>query len=405
VMTGPAEIAYTQVPATGSQRGRMSLETRLPLYRELEERRGRPLIVYVTSARQGFGAAGIIAGDAIGELLLQLCALPRGTDALDLLVVSAGGDPTVAWRIVSLIREKVRRFSVLVPEAAFSAATLIALGADEIVMHPHGNLGPVDPQISAASRKTGERGPGAESVQFGSEDLAAFLAFAREQVGVSDQEELFKVFALFCRDVGAVPIGVAARSAQLSLYMGEQLLRLHMTDEAEGQKARAIAEALSKKFYHHGYPLNRTEAGKIGLKVQNPPVEVEELQWRIWSDLREELELREPFNPNALLAANPACSPLFAPAPQLSVPANLPPPVMQQIIQNVLEQIQIVAVPPTPFGLINALIESPRLATRFVTEGRILATRLPDLQLQIRVAPDRASWRTVPIPQAAGGAE
>ena len=98
------------------------------------------VIAYVTSSRQGSQAG--IAGDIVPELLMQLDALPAGTKELDLLLVSNGGDPTVAWRVVSLIRERVAKLSVLIPQAAFSAATLIALGADEIVMHPHGNLGP-----------------------------------------------------------------------------------------------------------------------------------------------------------------------------------------------------------------------------------------------------------------------
>jgi ClpP class serine protease len=43
---------------------------------------------------------------------------------------------------MSLLREKVKDVAILIPQAAFSAATLMALGADEIVMHPCGNLGP-----------------------------------------------------------------------------------------------------------------------------------------------------------------------------------------------------------------------------------------------------------------------
>src|SRR5262249_46262744 len=133
------------------------------------------------------GSHGQIASDTVPELLLQLQALPAETSELDLLLVSNGGDPTVAWRGVSLIRERTKKFSVLVPQAAYSAATLIALGADEIVMHPHGNLGPTDPQIHAPRK--GQKDSTPDSVPFGSEDLAAFLRFAREEVGLGDQAE------------------------------------------------------------------------------------------------------------------------------------------------------------------------------------------------------------------------
>jgi len=339
----------------------------------------------------------MIAADVIGELLPQLELLPK-TDALDLLIVSNGGDPTVAWRIVSLIRERVKKLSVLVPEAAFSAATLIALGADEIVMHANGNLGPVDPQIQPGRGKKAE-GEGQPPAPFGSEDLAAFLAFVREEVGLSDQRELYKAFNLFCDDVGAVRIGVAARSARLTLSMGEQLLKLHMTDEGQTQKARAIAEALSKKFYHHGYPLGRREAKDIGLKVQDPGAEVEGMMWQIWEDIRDELEVRIPCNPLTLVSANAACAPLFAPTPQVTLPAGLPAPVAQQAVQQILQQAaQVIMVPPTPFTLIHAIVESARQASRITTEGRIFAMRQPDAQIACQIVPERQHWQTVPLP-------
>lgn len=116
----------------------MGLQARLALYKKVEARRKRPLIVYVTSNR--VNANSHIAADSVPELLDQLQRLPAGAKELDLLIVSDGGDPTVAWRIVSLIRERATKFSALVPQAAYSAATLIVLGADEVVMHPNGNL-------------------------------------------------------------------------------------------------------------------------------------------------------------------------------------------------------------------------------------------------------------------------
>lgn len=56
---------------------------------------------------------------------------------------------------------------------AYSAATLLALGADNMVMHPFANLGPVDPQITS-TRQSKENNP--KLSQFGSEDLVHYLA-------------------------------------------------------------------------------------------------------------------------------------------------------------------------------------------------------------------------------------
>lgn len=175
----------------------MGLQARLQLYKKVEARRKRPLIVYVTSGRAN--ANGQIAADSVPELLDQLQHLPKATKELDLLIVSDGGDPTVAWRIVSLIRERVARFSALVPQAAYSAATLIVLGADEVVMHPNGNLGPTDPQIRV-QRRSGKDGA-TEAVGFGSEDLMAFLRFSRDQVGLKEPEHMLAVYSKFCDEV------------------------------------------------------------------------------------------------------------------------------------------------------------------------------------------------------------
>jgi hypothetical protein len=187
--------------------------------------------------------------------------------------------------------------------------------------------------------------------------------------------------------------------------LGEQLLKLHMLAKGDARKARSIASTLSKKFYHHGYPLSRKECGKIGLKITEPTTDVEGLLWKLWIDLSDEMELREPFSPLALVAQNPACAALFAPAPQVNIPTNLPPQFVQPVLQAVLQQTQVVTVPATPYTLINALLESRRFASRFVSEGRIFASRFPDLSINARPIPERACWITMPLPaeEGAGG--
>ena len=370
----------------------MGIRNRAKLYKELEAHRKRPLIVYVTSPR--LKAEGCMSSDAIPEIHLQLESLSPGTESLDLLLVSHGGDPTVAWRIVSLFRERVEKFNVLVPQAAYSAATLVALGADSIVMHPNGNLGPTDPQVSAP----GPGGPGGsgDDISFGSEDLAAFLRFAKDEVGLTDQAQLGKAFGKFSDAVGAVGVGVAARGAQLSLSMGEKLLLLHMTDDSEKQKAKTIAETLTKDFFHHGYPVSRTEAKNIGLPIIEDD-KAESLIWEIWQDIARELQVREPFLALKVLQSTKEAAPLFSPVPHLMIPANLPQPLSEQVIQQFLAQVTTVEVPPIPYMTTHALTESPRLASRFLVRGQFLAMRLPDLKIHIAKAMLDQGWKTRPI--------
>ena len=337
-----------------------------------------------------------MAKDVVPELLDQLQALDPTTEALDLMLVSDGGDPTVAWRIVSLIRERVKTFAVLLPQAAYSAATLIALGADEIVMHPHGNLGPVDPQIQTIRKD--EHGKESQ-IGFGAEDLSSFLRFTRESVGLTDQDRLAQMFELFCKEVGSVQIGVAARSSQLSMTMGEKLLMMHMTDSDQSQKAATIAESLNKNFFHHGYPVSRSEAKEIGLKIADANSEVEDLLWTMWSSLEEEFEFRKPFSTMEILARSSGGSILFGPVPYATIPHNLPPQLLQQAHQQVLNQIAVNQVDPVEYKTTHAVMESVRCTSYFSREGKILALRQPDLSLTCNVVPVSEGWKKQPLPE------
>lgn len=372
----------------------MPLASRIPLYREIEKLRGRPLIVYATSSRPN--ASGAMAPDALPHFLDQILALPKDCKQADLLVVSNGGAPTVAWRIMSLLREKVSHVGVLVPQAAFSAATLLALGADEIVMHPCGNLGPVDPQITVPRHKPGSSEK--EYIQFGSEDLAGFLRFVRDNVGLSDQEHLKSAFELFCKEAGAVPIGVAARAAQLSASMCAKLLGMHMKD-SEAQKARTIAETLNTKFFHHGYPVGRKEAQEIGLKVILPEEKLEQLMWNTWLDLEAEMQCRTPFNPLNVLEGSPAAAAaLFAPIPQINIPSGLPQNITNQALQAVLTHVSLQQTSPVDFQVVLAILESPRRAGAYFTRGKLFGRREVDLKISVNTVPLFSGWAGVDIP-------
>jgi hypothetical protein len=74
----------------------MSWSERIELYEEVEAHRKRPLIVYVTSKREGVYAT--MSTDALPYIIEQIDALPADSDAVDFLIASYGGDPMVAWR-------------------------------------------------------------------------------------------------------------------------------------------------------------------------------------------------------------------------------------------------------------------------------------------------------------------
>jgi hypothetical protein len=68
-------------------------------------------------------------------------------DELNLIINSPGGDGTIAEKIIELCRAYCKKFNVIVPNRAKSAATIIALGADQIIMGYCSELGPIDAQV------------------------------------------------------------------------------------------------------------------------------------------------------------------------------------------------------------------------------------------------------------------
>src|SRR6266852_4356742 len=125
----------------------MPIENRVKLIKKIEEIRASNMLCFLTSLRPGISSQ--MASDSVRVIFDHILLLPsRPVGRLDVFLCSNGGDGTVPWRLVALFREYSKQFNILIPYRAYSAASLLALGADEIVMHPFAELGPIDPTVS-----------------------------------------------------------------------------------------------------------------------------------------------------------------------------------------------------------------------------------------------------------------
>ena len=119
-------------------------EQRQKLLTELEKREyngGRhPNAVVAHIARDTLLSSDI---PVLGSVLRQI----GDVNTLNLILHSPGGEGTCVEKIISLCRAQCKHFRVIIPNEAKSAATMIALGADEILMGPCSELGPIDAQI------------------------------------------------------------------------------------------------------------------------------------------------------------------------------------------------------------------------------------------------------------------
>ena len=86
------------------------------------------------------------------ESILRTVNMDQYDRKLDLIIESPGGLPNVAARVIRACRSYSDEFRIVVPNSAMSAATLVALGADSILMSPTSRLGPIDPQMLYATK-------------------------------------------------------------------------------------------------------------------------------------------------------------------------------------------------------------------------------------------------------------
>jgi len=364
----------------------MGQQKRKGLYDKIEAHRGHPLIAYVTSGRQG--AHGQISSDAMRKFAVQLYRLPKETKKIDLLINSLGGDGLASWRLITMIREFLGHdgyITCLVPYYAFSAGTLIAVGSNEIFLHPMASLGPVDPQIIVQTQ--------GGATQFAYEDLAAYTNFLKEEGGLTEQTEKSGLLQSLVGEIKPSVIGASKRSSMQSIVMAEKLMKLHMIG-ADAQKAEIIAEKLSKSYFSHGHALSRKEASDLGLKVSKPDTVLEELIWQVFEDFEQEMKMDELFDPVMIYLSDPRSGCMLQPPPVVNIPANAPPQAVQQIWQQVLSQITSAEGPVIDFKLIFAAVESSRLTARYIREGKLFGSRQPDLNFLIGMPRVVEKWVT-----------
>ena len=366
----------------------MGYSKRKELYRLHEETRKRPLITYVTSIRSGMQSQ--MASDAISTIVEQIHQIPEDKKEIDFLIISNGGDPIVALRIINALRERFQHISVIVPYVAFSAATILALGADEIVMHPYSNLGPVDPQLSVV--KPDESGAPAQ-LQFGSEDIRNYIEFIRTDVGITDQAHLISAFNSLATAVGPLPIGSSKRGQQLSLSLSTKMLEAHLQDPS---KAASIAEALNTSYYHHGYAVSRKEAKDIGLNIVSPDKKLEEIMWSIWLNFCDEMKCDKAFDPISEIMNNPEARQILSKTPVVALPANTPVEVGQNIITQVAQQYaQIFEQAPIEIACPAASIESLRKASVFNSRLNVVYWRDVNMMLAYNITAYTKGWEPI----------
>lgn len=230
--------------------------------KQLTDLTGRATIAYETAWLEqkdvGPQAVSIHLGDVHGFMEAVSNVQER---ELDLILHSPGGSPDAAESIVEYLRTRFDHIRVIVPLAAMSAATMMALAADEIVMGAHSQLGPIDPQFTIQTPEGPRSAPGQAVLdQF---DLA------KQQCANNPQN--LPAWIPVLRSLAPGLIALCVHQRELAEDFAARWLERYMfRDEADaGAKAKAAAAWFADftAFKSHGRRVSRDDARSLGLKI------------------------------------------------------------------------------------------------------------------------------------------
>jgi len=248
VSVSVSEVAVIRPAATKPP---MLIERTQPVLDRLATLLGEPVITYWIS-----GKGSICQSD-----VASLYALLRNVGSLERLSVfvkSDGGSGQASLRMVNLLRRYVKHLTVLAPLECQSAATMLALGADKILMGPLAHLSAVDTSLTHDLSPIDRDN---DRVSVSNDELLRVIRLWTEQAKDSTTNPYAALFPY----VHPLVIGAVDRSSALSTRICEEILSYHMHDQ---ERAREISNNLNAGYPSHNYPITLREAKRIGLNVE-----------------------------------------------------------------------------------------------------------------------------------------
>src|SRR5581483_4479555 len=242
----------------------------------------------------------------VDELLVHWIKLNKEKlptcDKVAVVVNSPGGRAVAAYELARLLRRKCGGFVAVVPDEAMSAATLLVLGADSIMMGPDSALGPLDAQIWDAAAEI------YTSVLNEVQALERLRAYSMESideamvllVNRTDKrvDSLLPHVLKFVSDsmrpllekIDVVHYNERARILKVAEEYAVRLLRRkHPEPHRSGyhDKAREIATKLVENYPEHGFRIHREEAASLGLEVATLTDEQDMILEELWSAVQD----------------------------------------------------------------------------------------------------------------------
>lgn len=231
---------------------------RVPFLKEWQAATGRFPVTYFANFSDPRASLDDTDVDMIEDLINHA---PSGAK-LDLIIESPGGSALSAERLVKTCCAFSSDFRVVVPRRAKSAATMVAMGANRILMGPAAELGPVDPQVFYFDQYDHFRVAAVDSVLKGVDEVLEKFQKARGNV-----EGLLMLLPPFDQATLAEMRRDSKLSEELAVRWCSEMPKHH--GKTRPQVRKAIQIFLDPAQTHsHGRPIDFKAADGAGLPVE-----------------------------------------------------------------------------------------------------------------------------------------
>ena len=188
---------------------------------------------------------------------------------LDLLLTSLGGDGETALRMGSMCHGERDHFRIIVADMAASAATLLSLATETIVMSDTSTLGPIDPQVLLPDR--GQYIP--------AKDIVSIVEDLEDRTRQNPQA--FELYVSLLADVDAILYQRAKAAIARTEELVPELLQLRQNPPSMEDMKRT-AEHLQRHAMHSA-TIGHLQAEQLGLPVlyMSPQLDDWDMLWRL----------------------------------------------------------------------------------------------------------------------------
>jgi len=220
-----------------------------------------------------------IVGDDVKYFYAHLSTLGK-VDKLYFVLYSSGGDGKSAFRIASLLKSFCNELIIVIPEMAASAATMLSLAGDSILMTPLAYLTAVDTSIThPLNPKDSRNNPVRVELE---EVRRAIETFSQNSQNNENKIEIYKTIFNY---IHPVAFGSMERTSTLSEMLCRDLLALRNT-KMPNEQAEILINKLNREYPAHGYPITKQIAKDLGLPIIDTSTQLDTLLWKYINTIR-----------------------------------------------------------------------------------------------------------------------